>query len=49
MRTRFEFENKLDENNVQFARIRDKNVNFVLCQFQRFVIYLQKRVLRGFF
>ena len=41
-RTRSEFENELDENKVQFLRIRDKNVNFVLCQFQRFVLYLQK-------
>ena len=42
MRTRSEFENELNENKVQFARIRDKNVNFILCQFQRFVLYLQK-------
>ena len=33
-RTRSEFENELDENNVQFVRIRDKYVNFILCQFQ---------------
>ena len=39
-RTRSEFENELDENKVQFARIRDKN--FVLYQFQRFVICLQR-------
>ena len=37
-RTRSEFENELDENKVQFARIRDKHINFVLCQFQRFVL-----------
>ena len=34
LRTRSEFENELDENKVQFRRIRDKNVNFVLFQFQ---------------
>ena len=44
-RTRSEFENELNENKVQFARIRDKNVNFVLCQFQRFVLYLQKECI----
>ena len=33
-RTRSKFENELNENKVQFVRIRDKNVNFVLCQFQ---------------
>ena len=32
--TRSEFENELNENKVQFAIVRDKNVNFVLCQFQ---------------
>ena len=37
--TSSEFQNELDENKVQFARIRDKNINFVLCYFQRFVIY----------
>ena len=37
-----EFENELNENKVQFARITDKNVNFVMCHFQRFVIYLQR-------
>ena len=42
MRMRSEFENKLDDNNVQFARIRDKNINFVLCEFHRFVLYVQK-------
>ena len=41
-RTRPEFENELNENKVQFVRIRDKNINFVLCHFQRFVLYLQK-------
>ena len=34
MRTWFELENELNENKVQFARIRDKDVDFVLCQFQ---------------
>ena len=34
-RTRSKFENELNENKVQFVRIRDKNVNFVLCLFQR--------------
>ena len=38
-RTRSEFKNELNENKVQFARIRDKNVNFILCQFQRFALY----------
>ena len=33
-RTRFELENYLNENKVQFVRIRHKNVYFVLCQFQ---------------
>ena len=39
-RTRPEFKNELNENTVQFVRIRDQNVNFVLCRFQRFVLYL---------
>ena len=31
-------------------RISDKNINFVLCHFQRFVLYLQKKsVLRFYF
>ena len=38
-RTRSKFENELYEIKIQFARIRDKNVNFVLCQFQRFVCF----------
>ena len=33
-RTRSEIVNELNENKVQFARIMDKNLNFVLCQFQ---------------
>ena len=41
-RMRSEFEKELNENNTQCVRIRDKNVNFVLCQFQSFVLYLQK-------
>ena len=41
-RTRSQFENELNKIKVQFARIRNKNVIFVLCQFRRFVLYLQK-------
>ena len=41
-RMRSEFENELDENMVQFVRIRDKNINFIVCQLQRFVLFLQK-------
>ena len=41
-RTRSEFENELNKNKVQFARGGDRNVNFILCQFQRFVLYWQK-------
>ena len=37
-----EFENELDENKVQVTRIRDKNVNFVLCHFHRSVLYLHR-------
>ena len=48
-RTRSKFENELNENKVQFVRIRDKNVNFVLCQFQRFVLYLQKECFQFVF
>ena len=33
-RTRSEFENELNENKGQFARMRYKNVNFVLSQFE---------------
>ena len=40
--TSSEFVYELNGNKVQFARIRDKNVNFVLCYFHRFVIYLQR-------
>ena len=40
MRMRSEFENDLKENKVQFVRIRDKNINFILCQFERFMLYL---------
>ena len=49
MRMRSEFENKLNENKVQFTRIRDKNINFITCQFQRFVLYLQKEFLLSFY
>ena len=41
MGMRSEFENQLNRNKVQFARIRDKKVNVVQCQFHRFVLYLQ--------
>ena len=40
--TSSEFVYEFNGNKVQFGRIRDKNVNFVLCHFQRFVIYLQR-------
>ena len=49
MRMRSELENKLNENKVQFTRIRDKNINFITCQFQRFVLYLQKEFLLSFY
>ena len=42
-------ENNLDENTIQFGRIRDKNINFVLCQFQSYVLYLQKECLQFLF
>ena len=32
---------ELNGNKGQFVRIRDKYVNFVLCYFQKYVIYLQ--------
>ena len=48
-RMRSEFNNELDDNNAQFARIRDKNVNFVLCQFQSLVLYLQKECFEFLF
>ena len=48
-RTRSEFEKELNENKVQFARIRNKNVNFILCQFHMFVLYLQKECLEFLF
>ena len=41
-RMRFEFENELEENMVQFARPGTIDVNFILCQFQRFVLFPQK-------
>ena len=47
--TSSEFEKELDENKVQFVRIRDKNINFVLCHFQRFVIYLQRECFNFYF
>ena len=40
MSSKFVYE--LNGNKGQFARIRDKNVNFFLCYFHRFVIYLQR-------
>ena len=40
--TSSEFVYELNRNKGQFARIRDKNANFVLCYFHRFVIYLQR-------
>ena len=40
--TSSEFMYELNENKVQFVKNGDKNVNFVLCHFQRFVIYLQR-------
>ena len=49
MRTKSGFENELDENKVQFVRIRDKNINFILCHFQRFVIYLQRECFSFYF
>ena len=48
-RTRSEFENELGQHKVQFVRIRDKNANFILCQFQRFVLYLQKECFEFLF
>ena len=44
-RTRSEFQNELDVT----VRIRDKNVNFILCQFQMFLWYLQKYCFRFLF
>ena len=41
-RTSSEFVYELNGNKVQFARIREKSVNFVFCHFQRFVIYLHR-------
>ena len=49
MRTISDFKNELNENKVQVARIRDKNVNFILCQFQRFMLYLQKECFQFLF
>ena len=46
---RSEFENELNENKVQFVRIRDKHVNSILCKFQRFVLYLQKECFEFLF
>ena len=48
-KTRSEFEKELNENKEQFVRIRDKNTNFVLHQFQRFVLYLQKECFEFLF
>ena len=50
-RTRSEIEHvhELNENMIQLARIRDKNINFTLCQFQRFVLYLQKECFEFLF
>ena len=45
MRMRSKFKNDLDKNKIQFVRIRDKNVNYILCEFQRFVLYLQKECI----
>ena len=39
-RNRSEFENELNENKVQFVRIRDKNVNFC---------YIYKKSLLSFY
>ena len=47
-RTRSKFENNLNENKVQFARITDKNVNFVLCFKGLFYVY-KKNVLSFYF
>ena len=48
-RMRSEFGKELNENKVQFVRIRDKNVNSILCEFQRFVLYLQKECFEFLF
>ena len=42
MSTSSKFVYELNRNNRQFARIRDKKVNFVLFYFHRCVIYLQR-------
>ena len=48
-RTRSEFENEFNENTIQLTRVRDKNVIFILWQWQRFVLYLQKECLSFYF
>ena len=42
MRMRSKFENKLTKIRYNFLGIRQKNLNFVLCQFQRFKLYYKK-------
>ena len=44
-----DFDNDVNENKEKIARIRGKNVNFIMCQFQRFVLYLQKECLGFYF
>ena len=42
--TSSEFEKELDENKVQFVRIRDKNVNFVFVSLSKVCNIFAKRV-----
>ena len=43
---RSEFKNQLNKNNVRFARITDKSVNFVLCQFQNKNSFCNKKAFQ---
>ena len=48
MRMRSEFENELEENMMQFSRIRDKNISFYV-SFQGLCCICKKNVLSFYF
>ena len=49
MRMGSEFKNELMRIRHNFFGIRDTNVNFVLCQFERFELYLEKQYFEFLF
>ena len=49
MRMRSEFQNELKRIRYNFLGISDKNINFILCQFQRSELYYKKNISNFYF